>query len=96
MYPHEFEMYSKACLDIMIANDDRTVICPNKMKRCTNAITMPWFKPPEVLPTITLKTDRGKVLSKEAWLHYKEFRLRCRECQFIFCGKCKKKSYHMG
>jgi hypothetical protein len=38
----------------------------------------------------------GKVLTKEAFLHFKEFRLRCRNCATIFCAGCSVTPYHKG
>jgi hypothetical protein len=46
--------------------------------------------------TITEVDDEGKVLSAESYAHFCQHRVRCRECQSIFCTSCKRSPYHKG
>lgn len=32
----------------------------------------------------------------EAWLHFTQYRVRCRECDIDFCSQCKTTPYHKG
>jgi E3 ubiquitin-protein ligase MYCBP2 len=55
------------------------------------------FTPPARLPNpIPLLDDKKRPVSVEAWLHFSEFRLRCRHCETVFCAACKRVPYHLG
>ena len=42
------------------------------------------------------KDEEGKVLLRHAAENMANFRVRCNECSFVFCSKCKIDPYHIG
>lgn len=42
------------------------------------------------------KDDEGKVLSRAAAENMAQFRVRCNECNLIFCSNCSAEPYHLG
>ena len=90
----DFEQYLQATLMAFIEQDGSSFICPNDA--CRSVISIAPFTPPPASLPITEKDEDGRLLSREAWLHYCEFRVRCRECNLIFCASCKQSPYHKG
>jgi len=45
---------------------------------------------------VEMTDDLGKPLSAAATQHYRQNRVRCRECQCVFCAQCKERPYHLG
>eukprot|EP00455_Lapot_gusevi_P042557 TRINITY_DN5058_c0_g1_i2.p1 TRINITY_DN5058_c0_g1~~TRINITY_DN5058_c0_g1_i2.p1 ORF type:complete len:486 (-),score=121.92 TRINITY_DN5058_c0_g1_i2:153-1610(-) len=90
----EFEQYSNACLMAFIEADQMLVVCPND--QCRSAMEV--VKPVNLQPPahITEVDSNNRPLSVEAWLHYNEFRVRCRGCSTNFCSGCRANPYHMG
>eukprot|EP00471_Norrisiella_sphaerica_P013846 CAMPEP_0184494926 /NCGR_PEP_ID=MMETSP0113_2-20130426/29957_1 /TAXON_ID=91329 /ORGANISM="Norrisiella sphaerica, Strain BC52" /LENGTH=740 /DNA_ID=CAMNT_0026880887 /DNA_START=217 /DNA_END=2440 /DNA_ORIENTATION=- len=94
LYPHEFEAYNHVLLQALIKSDEKMINCINE--GCKNVIEMIFednLRPPAEIKEVD---SLGNALSKEAWVHYKKYRLRCKECSSIFCGSCKTSPYHMG
>jgi len=92
LYPHEFQAYNEALLQALITQDDNMVKCV----KCPNVIELVSNKNLEVPKKILERDSHGNPLTKEAWKHYKQHRLRCTQCNTIFCGNCKDTPYHMG
>jgi len=90
----EFESYLQATLLAFIEQDNLTFVCPNQ--KCKSVISVQPVGHLEPPHPITEKDDDGKVLTKEGWLHFQEFRVRCRQCQTVFCANCKVIPYHKG
>ena len=42
------------------------------------------------------KDDMGKLLSWQAAEHKAKFRVRCKDCEKIFCANCNEEPYHLG
>ena len=92
--PAEHEAYLQATLMAFIDADGSSFICPNGA--CKSVISIAPFDPSSVGALVTEKDDEGEVLSREAYLHYCEFRVRCRDCNLIFCAQCLVTPYHKG
>ena len=92
--PAEFEAYLHATLVAFIEQDQHSFICPNDA--CKAVISIAPFNPPPIPDPIPEKDEDGRVLTAEAWLHFCEYRVRCRECNLIFCASCKTTPYHKG
>jgi len=92
----DFESYLNATLMSFIESDDcLTVACPNP--KCGALMSVEPLQNREVSLPITEKDEEGRVLSKETYLHFREFRVRCRECNDCnFCAKCRATPYHKG
>jgi len=90
----EFEEYLEATLMAFMEQDESVFFCPNE--KCKSAISLEPRAVPEVPDTITETTDEGKVLTPEAWKHFMQYRIRCIECQTVFCADCKVNPYHKG
>ena len=43
-----------------------------------------------------LKDENGKPLSEEAAVHWSLYRIRCNNCNTVFCSSCKAEPYHLG
>jgi hypothetical protein len=94
LLPEEFESYLQATLMSFIESDGLTFLCPNdKCKAVISIEPVGKLIPPTV---ITEAADDGRILSPEAWLHFSEYRVRCRECNSVFCAQCKEIPYHKG
>jgi len=94
LYPHEFEAYNNALLHAYIKSDEKMLVCVNE--RCQNVIEIIHDENLKAPDKIQEVDPRGNALSKESWLHYKKYRIRCKECAQIFCAECKESPYHMG
>jgi hypothetical protein len=95
--PGDFESYLNATLMSFIENDDDclTVACPNP--KCGALMSVEPLANREVNGPITEKDEEGRLLTKETYLHFREFRVRCRECnECNFCAKCRVAPYHKG
>ena len=92
--PADFEAYLHATLVAFIEQDQHSFICPNDA--CKSVISIAPFNPPVIPDVIPEKDEDGRTLSAEAWLHFCEYRVRCRECNLIFCASCKTTPYHKG
>ena len=92
--PSDFESYLHSTLMAFIDADGSSFICPNDA--CKSVISVAPFDPTSIPQVITEKDDEGQVLTREAYMHYCEYRVRCRECNLIFCTKCKVAPYHKG
>jgi len=92
LYPHEFQAYNEALLQALITSDENMVKCI----KCPNVIEVVSSKNLKVPKKILERDSHGNPLTREAWKHYKQNRLRCTQCNTVFCGKCKDSPYHMG
>ncbi len=92
LYPHEYEAYNTALLKAMISSDDTMIKCI-KCEATISLIPQDGLRAPA---EIKIKDDMGKPISPESWVHYKQWRIRCRTCGVVFCGKCKLSPYHLG
>ena len=73
--PADFENYLNATLMSFIESDDcLTVTCPNPA--CHNIMSIEPLVNPQVPAVITEKDEDGKLLTKETYLHFLEFRVR--------------------
>lgn len=73
--PADFESYLNATLMSFIESDDcLTVTCPNPT--CHNIMSIEPLVNPQVPAVITEKDEDGKLLTKETYLHFLEFRVR--------------------
>ncbi len=71
----DFESYLNATLMSIIESDDcLTVVCPNK--KCSSLMSVEALQNRDVPSVITEKDEEGRVLTKETFLHFKEFRVR--------------------
>mmetsp|Transcript_15848 Transcript_15848/g.39062 ORF Transcript_15848/g.39062 Transcript_15848/m.39062 type:complete len:739 (-) Transcript_15848:199-2415(-) len=94
LYPHEFDAYNTALLQALILNDKSMVECIGEnCKNVFEVVEQDNLKPPKNILEVDLQ---GNPISVEAWKHYKQYRLRCKECNAIFCASCKESPYHMG
>lgn len=73
--PADFESYLNATLMSFIESDDcLTVTCPNA--KCASLMSVEPLANRDVPQVITEKDEDGRVLTKETFLHFKEFRVR--------------------
>ena len=47
-------------------------------------------------PNYLAKDDKGQVISRHAAHHMATHRVRCNNCELVFCSHCKKKPYQVG
>lgn len=90
----EFNSYLEATLLAFIEQDSLTFKCPNE--KCGALIAFQPNKPQEVPNPMLEKDDDGNPLTAQAWIHFQEFRARCRACSSVFCAQCKRIPYHKG
>jgi len=90
----EFEQYLQATLLAFIEQDSLTMICPKPS--CKVAISISDQNEVVVPHEIKERDEEGKVLSREAYIHFMKYRVRCRDCSTIFCADCKQIPYHKG
>eukprot|EP01006_Ploeotia_vitrea_P049935 TRINITY_DN67395_c8_g1_i1.p1 TRINITY_DN67395_c8_g1~~TRINITY_DN67395_c8_g1_i1.p1 ORF type:complete len:1605 (+),score=973.64 TRINITY_DN67395_c8_g1_i1:233-5047(+) len=90
----EFNQYLEATLMAFVEQDNLTFVCPSD--KCDAIISLQPYQPQPVPDIITERDPDGNVLSAAAWQHFQEFRMRCRQCNTIFCSDCKAIPYHKG
>lgn len=91
---NDFESFLEATLMAFIESDNLSFKCPNQ--QCQLPISR---APTEIgpVPDPMTETDSdGKLLSAETWIHFQEYRIRCRSCNTIFCASCQSIPYHKG
>jgi len=86
----DHDRYEEAMLRALISADGTLTECP----KCRAGISI---APVEISPNepITEKRKDGKPFSREAFVHFKRYRVRC-ACGQVFCGSCRMKDYHPG
>lgn len=93
-----FNSYLDSCLQGFLEQETDLIPCPNE--DCLSLMDFIDLDVSELkkLQTseITQKGEDGRKLSRSAWVHFNQFRLRCRECQQDFCANCKISPYHLG
>lgn len=91
----DFASYLEATFMAFIEQDSMSFVCPNL--KCNVIISLQARSAAREPPfPMTEKDPDGKLLSVEAWRHFHDFRVRCRECQTVFCAQCKGVPYHIG
>lgn len=90
----EFNQYLEATLAAYMEQQDMTFKCPNST--CDAMIVFEPNRPQEVPNPMTERDADGNLLTAEAWMHFQEFRARCRACSTVFCADCKNMPYHKG
>jgi hypothetical protein len=96
LMPKEYEQYIQCTLDGFIKADKNTFECPTE--GCTEIISVQNADSQyvDLSKKITEQDDNGRVLSREAYIHFQQKRIRCRKCRGNFCAECKRVPYHKG
>lgn len=89
-----YNLYDSKCLRVCMNHDETFVNCPNP--ECGIAMGVDRIPEKSVPPRITEKDNNGKDISWTSWVHFNQYRLRCRGCNIEFCTSCKEQPYHRG
>lgn len=86
------EPFMEAVSTEMLASDGSMTSCV----KCGDTVSFDKDAAVDVPDVITEKDESDKVLSREAFVHFNRFRLRCRKCDTEYCASCKATPYHKG
>ena len=82
----DFDEIQKEMLMAFVDKDNSTISCT-----CGAILTVE-----EGVVDYNQKDDKGQVMSKEVAEHMSRYRIRCRNCQRVFCTGCAADLYHLG
>lgn len=93
-----FTSYLDSCFKGFIEKESDLIPCPNE--ECSSLMEFVDIDNHELKllqnNEITQKGEDGRNLSRIAWIHFNQFRIRCRDCQQDFCAHCNIIPYHLG